>query len=235
MRREKVSIEIDNEYEDCLIKKVQGSGSYYEITLENGVSLGIKKSYNVKPKIKDRIRVYPKAQLGSVIRGIFINDKKVFYRTKKQQEAKQKRELEKRIEEKKKDYERHKEEYKDRINRLPIEFQDRIKRFQINNLNFGWDFLPYELFCCEQAVLFANKLKTIMALDDFYKMEWKERKKFIPELNDGHSGNTFGLAVLLAKYFITAPEMIVKEHGAMCPLVGCKEYGCCASEQSKEE
>ena len=61
------------------------------------------------------------------------------------------------------------------------------------------------------------------------KADWKEQQKLVPALADGHSGNTFGIAVRLAWHFLVNPELVLQEHGAMCPLVGCRDYGCWAS------
>lgn len=44
--------------------------------------------------------------------------------------------------------------------------------------------------------------------------------------DDGHSGNTFGCAARLAYHYLTEQENIVREHGALVPLVGCEKYGC---------
>lgn len=39
-------------------------------------------------------------------------------------------------------------------------------------------------------------------------------------------GNTFGFACVLARHYITNPENVYREHGALTPLVSCQEYGC---------
>ena len=53
-----------------------------------------------------------------------------------------------------------------------------------------------------------------------------DKQKMIVPIDDGHSGNTFGCAVMLAILYVTSPEYIIKAHGALAPLVGCEAYGC---------
>lgn len=49
-----------------------------------------------------------------------------------------------------------------------------------------------------------------------------------------HSGNTFGAACKLAHCFVAEPHLISKMHGALCPLVGCEEYGCWSTVAGKK-
>jgi hypothetical protein len=52
-----------------------------------------------------------------------------------------------------------------------------------------------------------------------------EREKAVTGMSDGHSGNTHGAAVSLARLYIESPEWVAKLHGALSPLVGSKAYG----------
>lgn len=52
-----------------------------------------------------------------------------------------------------------------------------------------------------------------------------EREKAVTGLSDGHSGNTHGTAVSLARLYIQAPEYVSQKHGALSPLVGSEAYG----------
>lgn len=65
------------------------------------------------------------------------------------------------------------------------------------------------MFCCEQAVVIADALKTPDAIDAWRALPWDEQVKAVP-IDDGHSGNTFGFACALAKAYlaekrVTAP------------------------------
>lgn len=64
-----------------------------------------------------------------------------------------------------------------------------------------------------------------------YDYDYKRQQALIGS-DDGHSGNTFGMAMRLAWLYIEHPDFVAKEHGAMVPLVGCKDYGCTHEEAS---
>lgn len=57
-----------------------------------------------------------------------------------------------------------------------------------------------------------------------------EREKAVTGISDGHSGNTYGAAVSLARLYIESPEHVSRMHGSLSPLVGSKEYGDIAVE-----
>ncbi len=56
----------------------------------------------------------------------------------------------------------------------------------------------YNRFCCEQGIIIAESLRTKDKIVEFHKMGWGEQKALVPGLDDGHSGNTFGMACKLA-------------------------------------
>lgn len=82
------------------------------------------------------------------------------------------------------------------------------------------------MMCCTQAVKIADCLKTIELIKRWKELPWEKQKKKFPQLDEGHSGNTFECSVYLAELYLTSPEKVVLAHGAMVPLVGCKAYGC---------
>jgi hypothetical protein len=132
-------------------------------------------------------------------------------------------------ENKRKDYEAKKTEYEAAVAALPPEFQARIARFWRNNPSFSEN-LPYELFCCQEAVKIAARCKTAGGIRIFHDLPCEKQREAVPELSGEHSGNTFGAACLLAQCYLEHPELVDKMHGALCPLVGCKDYGCYSTE-----
>jgi len=64
------AMQADTEYEDCTVAGVRDDGKYWGIEMDNGVSFGLNKSHGGTPKCGDALRVYPKASLGTTIRGI---------------------------------------------------------------------------------------------------------------------------------------------------------------------
>jgi len=114
-----------------------------------------------------------------------------------------------------------------RAAKLPEVFQRRLVGFYRRNPDFGPEFGGYELFCCEQAVLVADDFGNAQAMREWAERTYNEQKQVVPSLDSNHSGNTFGMACRLAHHYLSdTPEMVEQEHGTMCPLAGCKDYGC---------
>ena len=121
------------------------------------------------------------------------------------------------------------------VENMPPLFRERIERFRRTKPDWGSNHEPYEVFVCEQAILFLNVLKPVDALRAFAAARHEEQRRLVPGLSDEHSGNTFGAAVRLAHVAMERPELLPKMHGALCPLVGCKDYGCWAAHEAETE
>ena len=117
---------------------------------------------------------------------------------------------------------------------LPAPFRERFDFF-MRRQGWGPEFGPYELFVMQEAVKLAGvrvgELVGADAVAAFAKLDSKEQRMLLPSLGDGHSGNTFGAACALAHVYLTDPKRVLQMHGALCPLVGCKEYGCWSTTQ----
>lgn len=213
---------VDSEYMEGTIKSVREEEDCYEIHYD--MTFILYKKYGVVPKVGDHVRLYTYCFSG--IRGIFLNGKKLFYKTLEEQQVINTRLAEEQRRKRKEEFETQRLEYEQRIEALPDVFKNRMKKFQIANPEFDAEYGLYELFCCEQAVLVANALKTEKAITDWYKLPFDEQKNIVLGWSDGHSGNTAGCSASLAKIYVSQPEFITKMHGALTPLVGCKEYGC---------
>jgi hypothetical protein len=197
------------------------------VTFTDGWSLGFPEDFMPRPKPGDVVRRYGRG-IGFSVRGLFLNGKKVRYQTAAEMEAEHKRENEERHAKKCREFEEQKAERDRRYEALPEIFRKRIDKFRRNNPNFRVEYEPYELFCCEEAVKIAAALKTPEEIDRFYKLPWEEQRALVP-IDEGHSGNTFGCACMLAKLYLTRPEYVEQMHGALAPLVGSQEYGCVPS------
>lgn len=60
----------------------------------------------------------------------------------------------------------------------------------------------YITFCCEQAILISESLRTREKIEIFNKANWDEQKRMVPGISDDHSGNTFSVACKLAIHYI---------------------------------
>lgn len=90
-----------------------------------------------------------------------------------------------------------------RIAALPLVFQARIGRLTgADTDGRPWSWLPYELFVCEQAVVIEQGVPSEdlprAEFERFRALPWEEQKALVPGIDDGHSGNTFGMACVLA-------------------------------------
>ena len=218
---------IDNQFEDTTIKSVSGKAPDWTFERADGWSFSFTHK-DIVPKVGDTVRFYGKGT-GYTVRGLFVNGHEVFYRTEEQQDALHKKECAAAEVKRKMEFQNNRKKYEARIAALPVQFRIRIAGFQQRNPKFNFDHLPYELFVCEQAVAIADALKTEKEIARFHKLDFPEQKKLVPALDDGHSGNTFGSACTLAALFIDKPDLLPHMHGALCPLVGCKDYGCYAA------
>lgn len=126
---------------------------------------------------------------------------------------------------KRESWEASKNETAQRIKALPEPFQQRIEFF-MRDPAWGPEFGPYELFVCEEAAKIAAYCGTPEAITELRAAPIE--KQLTAGVSDGHSANTHGAAFSLALCFLENWLLVPKMHGAMCPLVGCRDYGCFA-------
>lgn len=182
----------------------------------------------VRPCVGEVVRFYGRG-FGSPVRGVVIGGREYFYRTPDEQEQHHTAMLEQMNRERIVEFERQRPHLDADYESLPDIFKLRIDKFRRNNPEFRWKYEAYEMFCCKQAIVIANALKTPEAVKAFHGKEWAEQKSLVPGLSDGHSGNTFGCSVRLAYYYISNPGGVEQSYGALAPLVGSKAYGCIPS------
>lgn len=221
----------DTEYQDAVLESANRDGEGWSVQFNEpaGGWLWIP-SYSGEPHVGDKARLYGRG-FGYVVRGVVINNITVYYRTPAEERAKH--EAEQRAAEAKRQAELDAERAaRDaRRARLPEPFNGRFERFEANNSDWRRDYETYELFCCEEAVK-LTALGSVEAIREFHDMSFDQQQHILPAISDQHSGNTFGFACRLAVWLLSKPELIVREHGALCPLVGCVRYGCRKEEKS---
>jgi len=217
-------IKNDKHFEDILIKNVSEESDGYSVTRTDGWSFYVYKKHKIVPKIDDTMRFYGRG-IGSTVRGLAINGKVIYYKTEDQEDKEHEDWCKEQTKKSIAEFKKNKTKLDKKYNALPEFFRKRIDRFRKANENFRWEYEPYEIFCCEEAVIIADTLKTEKEILKWAKLDYKEQFKTVP-ISNQHSGNTFGCAVMLARLYLTQPEMIEKVHGSLAPLVGCKAYGC---------
>lgn len=194
------------------------------------------KDVGIEPVVGDTIRVY--GRFGGTFHGQALNGRVLWYQTPEEQDAAHKAMVARSKQEKIDRFKANEAKQDKEYESLPPTFKERIDKFRRTNPAFRWEYEPYEMMCCLDALKIArycsiNRIATEYEGDEptatdnvvaFGKLSWEEQKA--SGVSDGHSGNSFGFAVRLAYLWVTDPGLVVAEHGALTPLVGCDEYGC---------
>jgi hypothetical protein len=222
--------ENDNQFQEHVLSEVRNEGDSWTFVVNGSLCLSVSKVDGVNPQPGNKVRYYGG---GTFVRGVFVEGQKVYYKTAAEQKAEDAASSARRDKEKREAFERDRPLIDARVSALPEVFQQRLHRFRDGNPDFRWKFEGYELFTCEQAVVFATACPTLEKLEAFRNMSYQDQLKTVPGMSDGHSGNTFGCAIRLAYWYIIKPENVALEHGAMVPLVGCVEYGCTHSNSDQ--
>lgn len=230
----------DTEYREDKITSVrQAEGGWY--VEMSGWSIGVSGDVcNQEPKPGESIRLYGKG-IGYEVRGIVIAERVYRYDTEAEAELRRESEKRQQEEERQQKLETERPERDARIAALPEAFRQRIARLQRSLPHWRRDFETYELFVCEEATKIAKAVYS-MSLEEKTLRVLGSAENIIqtfhdsPEMqkaagiSDEHSWNTFGQACTLALRSLTlSPDTVVQSHGALCPLVGCKAYGCFAA------
>lgn len=236
----------DDAFEDARLDEVKAHEEGYEITQSNRWSFFIAKEYDgvahgIVPAVGDTVRMYGGS--GRPVRGLFVNGRRIYYRTEEQQDELAARQLAEEDSKRRRKFEEAGRAVLDaKYAALPPIFQARIDRFRQNNPEFRWLYEEYEMFCCEEAVKLAQHLGSVEAMERYcalassetfganqaqWHAEWQEQKAIdrAAGLSDGHSGNTHGAAAMLALLYLRQPGDVARMHGALAPLVGSEEYG----------
>lgn len=239
----------DDEYENDVIDGVHAySDGTWAIHLKTGPGsftvMGKDHKLNpngIVPQVGDAVRFYGKG-FGYAVRGLFVRGQRMFYRTKAEQDVWSNLERMRLDAIERERWENTREERARQVAELPDVFSRRIEGFRERRPDTFWKHEHYETFCCVESmkiVAEAQKQSPVSRTQrewicDFHKAEYDEQRKLVPTLFDDHSGNTFGTACLLANIYVQDPDMIPQAHGALCPFLGCQEYGCYASTPEAE-
>src|SRR4051812_46102862 len=230
----------DTAFEDKTIEKVEDSDTHWAITCD-GWTLCIPKKPGIVPKPGDVARHYGRG-IGYPVRGVDVNGLEVFYETERQYEARQELEQLKRDVDQRNQYLADKDAFTARINALPGPLQKRLFQFRERSPDFGWKFEGYELACAEMAAAVAKACERLPEsitvadwLKGFHEAPWETQASIFGKSADGASGNMVGFSIRQARLLLEHPELVPKDHGALCILVGCEGFKVCESAWSKRE
>ena len=161
-----------------------------------------------------------------MIRGVDLRGEPLFYKTQAELEADHEKFRIKLEEDRRKRFEKDRKKLDRQFGSLPEVFQRRLSWFRASTPGWRAQHEGYEMTCCVDAVKIATVMKTPAGVRRFQKMSSKKQHELIPDLDTGHSGNTFGMAVRLAFLYLSEPLLVIAEHAAISPLLGCDGCGC---------
>ena len=217
----------DTEYEDHTLNKVTPCKGGWEIGHDGWIFFC--PETDVAPRVGTVARFYGRG-FGFPVRGLDLDGHEVFYRTAEEDRARHAQQVADEKQRKREVFEATGREKLDAdYATLPPAFQARIDHFRRVRSDFRWEMEPYEMMVCIDAAKIARALGSADAVTHFYGLPWEEQLALVPGLDDGHSGNSFGAACELAQIALSNPDLVDKAHGALCPLVGCEDYGCYAA------
>ncbi len=233
----------DREYAEFALEAVEATDDFVELRFDGGLVTGYRRTESNAPEFVPEagqmVRFYGRhaGSLGGSRRGLVIDGTVIQYRTEEEDKAYHRLQRHKREVERQREFEENEEDLYARWDALPVPFRARLTYFVRHNPDFYWEFLPYELMVCEDAAklaLVASAHEDPSAwIEQFYKLDYERQREQVPQLSDGHSGNSFGFVVRLAHVHARG-EMVELEHGALCPLVGCEAYGCRFADEEGE-
>lgn len=237
--------EHDKQFDTYVLDEVREHDDSYTLCFDRGTCLGLDKKYGVVPKEGDELILWGRG-LGFRIRGLKVGGKVAYYRSAEQEElyAKASSDILKgqKIIDWFDDKDGGRTKFEAGYDALPFEMRRRIDRFRSNNSCFDWEFGPYELMCCQQALALAETLEALAFISErdleevyeaFGRLGYEEEGEVFPERDDGHSGNSWGFTRRLAGLWLFNRELVWAEHGALVHLVGCEEYGCPPVDESE--
>jgi hypothetical protein len=225
-----MNIENDTQYEEKILTNVNTMKEGWEISHGPWTLFVHSDQCQQPPKVGEKCRLYGRG-VGYTVRGIVIEGRVYRYLTEEQDEQHHQAQLDADREKRQRDLDDHRAERDAAIAVLPEPFRIRIEHFQKARPDWRREHEPYEFFCCQEAVKIANAVRPMglpwdKAIHAFYSDRDMQE---IAKISRDHSGNTFGTACRLAHCYLEAPDRLPMLHGALCPLVGCEEYGCYAA------
>jgi len=197
----------DPQFEFHVLSKVlpyfEGGG--WNLSFDNGWSIACTdENCKIAPKVGETVKLFG-AGVGSAVRGIVIDERLYRYQTVDQEAEAHSQWLAEYDRVQKEDWEKNKIDILARLELLPDLFRERLKGFMAKDPKFASAAmgLAYELFASEQAVEIAKHLDSVGAVEAFRGENCESQKLLVPTLDEGHSGCTFGMAVSLAKHYLT--------------------------------
>ncbi len=222
----------DQVYQEHQIKTVEpceGTGDF-ELAVEDGGCLCVQNKLEQAPPVPgDLCRFYGRG-FGYPVRGVSVlkptGEVFYYYATEDEYVTQRAIEAQRHRAAQRKEFDANRADWETRVAALPTPFGARIAFFR-RNPEWEYEHGGYELFTCEEAVKIAGAMKTVEGVKALH--DAADSHAVMPSLSHEHTGNTLGVALMLAHMYIRNEDggkYVMAFHGALCGLVGCKDYGC---------
>ena len=201
--------------EEYTVEKVEkGKDGWFTVTFDKGTCTGLKMPDGQEVKEGDSLRLYPNGWLGTERHGFAVNGEVIEWKTRWERAAERVTWLAGHDRRKRENFAESRVELDRKYEALPAPLKARIDRLREKNPNFRVDAEAYEMAAVWDAPKIAEALKAeVDAGEDpevvvtrFRSLSWEEQNERVPGLNEGHSGNTFAGATMLAYRLLAGLE-----------------------------
>lgn len=204
----------DDRYEEWPIEKVEvGEDNSYSVTFDRSTGTTLTMPEGKSVKVGDMLRLYP-GGFGCMRHGFAINGEVIEWKTPWERFADRVKGLAAYDRRKREDFTKQQAELDRKYEALPAPLKARIDRFRAADPKFRMDAEAYEMAAVWDAPKIAEALRPEVdagedpevVVNRFRDLSFEEQNAKVPGLDQGHSGNTFGGAVMLAYRLLAGLE-----------------------------
>lgn len=216
-------MQAEDRYEDIVVEKARRSDDgYTTVSWNDGITTSLK---GPEVKVGDTVRMFGGASLGDQRHGWALNGDVIEWQTPWERFADRIAWLAKYDREQRERFVAEQAELDSKYDELPPPLKARIDRFRAKDPTFRIKSESYEMAAVHDAPkiavalagqqgwsldenLFADQDEetVVEVVKAFYDLRYDQQKALVPTLNEGHSGNTFGAAVNLARALLAGLE-----------------------------
>lgn len=202
-------------FEEFTIEKVEpykDESNGFSVTFDGSIGTGLKMPEGKEVKVGDTLRLYPDGMLGSQRHGFAINGEVIEWKTPWERFAERINWLADYDRRKREDFAAARAELDRKYDALPAPLQARMDRLRKEpGFRLGE---AYEMSAVWDAPKIADALRPEVeaggdpkkVVENFRELPYEEQQEKVPNLDPGHSGNTFGGATMLAYRLLAGLE-----------------------------
>lgn len=198
------------------------------ITLDSSWGCSWPKDAGPMPRVGDRVKIV--GEMGHEFYGMVLNHRLVWWLTPAEREQRRADWLREYHERQERDFVAAEARLDADYDALPRPFRFRIDQLRAAG-GRAWrvESESYEMFVCKEAVKMAEHFRTREALAAWKDLSYEDQRAAWDGYDDGHSGNTFGCALMLAALWCDAglsdqAEALVVQPQAISPIAGDPRY-----------